>query len=47
MIAPALASRCVPQARIVVTTVGSPTGIAAMAKATAAFIALGVAAAGV
>ena len=36
MIAPALASCCVPQARMVVTTVGSPTGIAAMAKATAA-----------
>jgi hypothetical protein len=36
MIAPALASCCVPPARMVVTTVGSPTGIAAMAKATAA-----------
>ena len=36
MIAPALASCSVPQARMVVTTVGSPTGIAAMAKATAA-----------
>ena len=36
MIAPALASCWVPQARMVVTTVGSPTGIAAIAKATAA-----------
>ena len=36
MIAPAFASCSVPQARMVVTTVGSPTGIAAMAKATAA-----------
>ena len=36
MIAPALASISVPQARMVVTTMGSATGIAAMAKATAA-----------
>ena len=36
MMAPALARAWVPHARIVVTTVGSCTGTAAMAKATAA-----------
>ena len=35
-IAFAFASICVPYERIVVTTAGSPVGIAAMAKATAA-----------
>jgi hypothetical protein len=36
MIAPALASACVPEARIVVTTAGRFSGMAPMAKATAA-----------